>query len=90
MATLEEALTHDFATPFRAVMARVDELSRDVRDQGRDIREIKERLATIDTRLGTMDSRLNGLDGKVDALREEMNTKFDQVLALLAQGRSAQ
>ncbi|MBA2287565.1 MAG: hypothetical protein H0W02_18985 [Ktedonobacteraceae bacterium] len=95
VTALEDALEHDFGTPLRAMMLKMDEqdrdireLGRDVREQGRDMREIKSRLATMDSRLGTLDSRVNGIDEKITIFKEEMNVKFDQIVELLTQGRS--
>jgi chromosome segregation ATPase len=97
MATLEERLSSlegDYTVAIREVAVKLDEHAGLLREHGRDIREIKARLMTMDTRLGamdarlaTVDTRLNSMDEKLDTFREEMNRKFDQVIALLSQAK---
>ncbi len=95
------SLEGDYVVAMQRVAAKLDghaalqreqsrdirELGRDVREQGQEIREMKMRLGTVETRLGTVDSRLNRIDERLLSLQEEMNLKFDQIIALLSQAK---
>jgi hypothetical protein len=87
---LEETLLKDLSEPFREVMLKVDENSRDLQGVrvrletvGMGLDMMDSCIGTIDRRLETVDARLNGIESKID----HMNKKLDQVLTLLMQGR---
>lgn len=92
VSALEEVLT-DIAPPFRAIMVKLDDVGRDVREQGRDLHEQGRDLRELKMRAGTTETRINGMDEKIDAMRGELrqtNQKLDQVLALLTQGGTSE
>ena len=90
MGRLEETLLKDLPEPFREVMLKVDENSRDLQTVkvrletvGMGLDMMDSCIGTIDRRLETIDAWLNGIDSKIG----QMDKKLDQVLTLLMQGR---